>query len=228
MKAQKVSLPLFITALFLGISANYAQQPAATQPSSMQNGEQAIDVVMLHYGIDPAAQVLQTHKPLPPDGRWGVGSTAPAICSKITAPCLLLTYRVPASNIACEWTLVLGKTSDNGLILDMNEDAARYFAYRNSADPHDHPFVRQTRSVPPKYPVMAKERRIQGTVKLLAHIDITGNVDDVVYIAGPVELRDAAIDSARQWKYSPLLIDSAPVAARILVHAFDRLRHSRQ
>jgi len=223
MKAKKVSLPLFITALLLGISANYAQQPAATKSSSTQNGEQAIDVVMFHYGIDPTAEVLQNHKPLPTDGRWGVSASVPAICAKITAPCLLLTYRIPASNIACEWTVVLGKTPETGLVLDMNEDAARYFAYRSPRDPFDHPIVRQTRSVPPKFPLMAKERRIQGTVKMLAHIDVSGNVDDLAYIAGPLELRDAAMDATRQWKYSPLLINSAPVPARILVEIIFRM-----
>jgi TonB family protein len=224
MNTKKVSLLLSIAALLLGISTNYAQQPGATQPSSMQqNGEQAIDVVMLHYGIDPTAYVPPTHKSLPNDGRWGLGSGTPAICPMTAAPCLLLTYRVPTSNIACEWTVVLGKTADTGLILDMNLDAARYFAYKNAKDPFDHPIVRQTRSVPPKYPPMAKERRIQGTVKMLAHIDVSGNVDDVVYVAGPVELRDAAMEAARQWKYSPLLIDSAPMQARILVQITFRI-----
>jgi TonB family protein len=217
MNVRKASKLLSKAILLIGISTSNAQQPAATPSSPIQkNGQQAIAVVLSHYGLDPNILVLQTHKPLPADGNWAASSNASANCPKTSDPCLRLTYRVPTSNVVCEWTVLLAQTVDKSLVLDMNEDAARYFSYKNLSDPYDHPVVRSTYTKPPIYPFGAKSLHRQGTVKMLAHIDINGHVDDVIYISGPEELRAAAMDAVREWKFSPLLIEGTPLPVRIL------------
>jgi TonB family protein len=67
-------------------------------------------------------------------------------------------------------------------------------------------------SVPPVYPVEAKKARQQGSVGLHVVIGTDGNVKsvDVLHSAGP-SLDQAAMDSLRQWKYRPYLLNGTPV-----------------
>lgn len=67
-------------------------------------------------------------------------------------------------------------------------------------------------SVPPVYPADAKKARQQGSVVLHTVIGTDGNVKsvDVVNSAG-VSLDQAAMDSVRQWKYRPYLLNGTPM-----------------
>ena len=65
--------------------------------------------------------------------------------------------------------------------------------------------------VQPVYPESAKRSRISGVVILAVTIDEESNVEEVGVTKGPPELRDAAVEAVRQWKYSPTLLDGKPV-----------------
>jgi TonB family protein len=53
------------------------------------------------------------------------------------------------------------------------------------------------------YPEEALEKRVEGTVLVTIDVDSKGFVTNVVPVSGPPELFQAAIDSAKQWKFNP-------------------------
>lgn len=67
----------------------------------------------------------------------------------------------------------------------------------------------------PFYPLMAKERGIQGMVMLDARITKAGTIDDLQVISGPKELRQAAFDAVKTWKYKPFLVNGQPMEVRV-------------
>ena len=67
------------------------------------------------------------------------------------------------------------------------------------------------------YPPSAKQAGIQGTVTVLATVDTNGTVTSAKSVNGPLLLRQSAVDSVKQWKYSPGLSDGRPVAAQVTV-----------
>ena len=65
--------------------------------------------------------------------------------------------------------------------------------------------------VVPVYPQMAKQVRVQGTVKLSATIGRNGTVENLVLISGPPLLVAAAMDAVKRWVYQPTLLNGEPV-----------------
>jgi TonB family protein len=53
------------------------------------------------------------------------------------------------------------------------------------------------------YPEEALKKGIEGTVLVTIDVDSNGLVTNVVPVSGPPELFQAAIDSARQWRFNP-------------------------
>jgi protein TonB len=64
--------------------------------------------------------------------------------------------------------------------------------------------------VKPAYPADAKAAKITGTVRMHAIIGANGSVAQLEYISGPAELKDAAEDAVKQWRYKPILLNSLP------------------
>jgi len=67
------------------------------------------------------------------------------------------------------------------------------------------------KKVPPLYPPQALQMRIQGAVQLMAVISKTGNITNLKVQSGDAVLVKAAMDSVKQWKYKPYLLDGQPV-----------------
>ena len=65
--------------------------------------------------------------------------------------------------------------------------------------------------VAPKYPPEAGQKRIEGTVVLMAVIGKDGTVRDVRLESGLPLLAQAAIDAVKQWRYRPYLLNGDPV-----------------
>lgn len=70
-------------------------------------------------------------------------------------------------------------------------------------------------STRPAYPPMAKASNIQGNVVVNAEINEKGIVVFAQAITGPMFLRQAAVESVKQWKYSPAQVDGKPVASQV-------------
>ena len=73
------------------------------------------------------------------------------------------------------------------------------------------------------YPQAARQSNIQGTVTLALNIDANGKVVGAEALSGPLLLRQPAIDSVKQWKYSPGLIDGKPSPSQTTVKVEFRL-----
>jgi periplasmic protein TonB len=67
------------------------------------------------------------------------------------------------------------------------------------------------RKVPPSYPPLARQARIQGVVVLQAQISKEGNIQNLQLISGHPMLAPAAIEAVKQWKYKPYLLNGEPV-----------------
>jgi TonB family protein len=65
--------------------------------------------------------------------------------------------------------------------------------------------------VQPAYPALAKQARLQGTVRLEVLIDKTGVVSHIGLISGHPLLLPSAIEAVKQWTYRPTLLNGEPV-----------------
>jgi TonB family protein len=71
--------------------------------------------------------------------------------------------------------------------------------------------------VDPVYPPLAKQARIQGTVRLTLTIGADGHVNKITIISGHPLLIPAAMEAAHQWVYRPTLLNGEP--AEVLTEA---------
>jgi TonB family protein len=67
--------------------------------------------------------------------------------------------------------------------------------------------------VSPVYPALAKQARIQGTVRMAVLIDENGIVDRLKLIGGHPLLVNAAFEAVKQWRYRPATRGGVRVAA---------------
>jgi TonB family protein len=73
------------------------------------------------------------------------------------------------------------------------------------------------KSVQPVYPQMARTQHVSGNVQIDALIDADGNVSSMKVLSGPALLRDAALQSLKQWKYQPAELDGKPTSMHLTV-----------
>jgi len=213
---------VFLLLFSAGISkVSLAQGTTPSAAPSQQNlGQKAVDYITSHFGIDPTNLVPETHKPLTTAGKWSISKNLPPACANIRFPCVLLSYRQPGTNVLCQWTMLLKSDGEDRILLDLNEDAARYFTKKiygkdSLKTGFDEISGGELISSPqPIYPFNAKMNRIQGSIKLLAHIDEAGHISEIKVISGPELLRGSAIDAVKRWLYEPLKIDSVPISIR--------------
>ena len=71
--------------------------------------------------------------------------------------------------------------------------------------------------VRPIYPAEAKEKGIQGAVRLSAVITESGSVRVLEILEGSPLLVPPAITAAERWKYTPCLIDAKPVEVKTIL-----------
>jgi TonB family protein len=65
--------------------------------------------------------------------------------------------------------------------------------------------------VDPQYPPDARQKHIEGTVKLHATIGVDGSIKDLQPVSGPPALLPAALTAVREWRYSPTLLNGKPI-----------------
>ncbi len=71
--------------------------------------------------------------------------------------------------------------------------------------------------VPPVYPKIAEQARIQGTVLLKAVIGHDGLVQELHVISGHPMLVQPAMEAARRWRFRPYLLNGAPVEVETVI-----------
>ena len=74
--------------------------------------------------------------------------------------------------------------------------------------------------VTPRYPPLARQARIDGTVLLKAIIGRDGSVEHLTFVSGNILLEQATMDAVKQWVYKPTYLNGIPVevATEIAVH----------
>jgi len=108
-----------------------------------------------------------------------------------------------------------------GLAVNASQPAAPAAALPVGGD------VKQARlisSVPPSYPVLAKNQHIAGDVRVDALIDASGRVTTMKVVSGPTLLHQAAMDALRQWKYQPASLNGNAVPMHLTVTIQFRLQ----
>lgn len=70
---------------------------------------------------------------------------------------------------------------------------------------------KKIRHVPPVYPEIARQARVQGVVIVEVLVDERGEVSDVKVLRSVPLLDQAAVDAVRQWRYTPTLLNGLPV-----------------
>jgi TonB family protein len=73
------------------------------------------------------------------------------------------------------------------------------------------------KSVQPVYPAMAKSQHVSGNVQIDALIGADGSVSAMKVLSGPALLREAALQSLKQWKYQPAELDGKPTSMHLTV-----------
>jgi protein TonB len=67
------------------------------------------------------------------------------------------------------------------------------------------------RKIVPTYPALAKQARIQGTVRFNAIIGKDGTIQNLQMVSGHPLLVQAATEAVKQWLYKPTLLNNEPV-----------------
>ncbi len=70
----------------------------------------------------------------------------------------------------------------------------------------------------PIYPPAARASRVTGTVVLEATIAKDGTVKNLDVLSGPAPLRQAAVNSARTWRYRPFILNHEPTEVRTIIN----------
>jgi len=75
-------------------------------------------------------------------------------------------------------------------------------------------------SVPPNYPLLARQMKVQGAVSLMALISRDGTIQELQILSGPGILATAAREAVKQWHFKPYLQNGQAVEtqARITVN----------
>lgn len=69
----------------------------------------------------------------------------------------------------------------------------------------------------PAYPALPKQMRISGIVQVQVLISVDGKVLQATAINGPALLQRAAVEAARQWRFSPTTLSKVPVMVQGII-----------
>lgn len=69
-------------------------------------------------------------------------------------------------------------------------------------------------SVPPNYPLLARQMKVQGAVSLEALISRDGTIQELQILSGPGILATAAREAVKQWHFKPYIQNGQPVETR--------------
>jgi hypothetical protein len=196
---------IYIMALICASNTAYSQQTESSLQKSI--GQRAVTFLLSRFAIDTTNIVSKTGKPLQGNGQWTVGKETPTVCPASSHECVSVTYLVQETDVMCKWVVLATEDTSRSILIDTNEDAARYLTDKKLPD--GTPPLRKAISAPaPRYPHNALSEHLQGTVKLLVIINQAGHVDQVEFISGPEDLRSSAIFTSCGGLYADCLADT--------------------
>lgn len=168
----------------------------------------------------PAPRVVAAPQPPPPPPKappreavapTEIEAAAPAL------PALDLPSTIAAPVLGTPDEFRLGPTGGPGLASALGgealamPDAAQLVLDEDLVDTPPTPLV----NPPPRYPPGARERGVEGWVRVRVLVDRSGAVEQVAVDAAqpPGEFDRAAQDAARRWRFRPATYEGAPVRA---------------
>ena len=204
--------PLFIAAAFLASDWFFYQQG---QRDAEVGSTHAVTAAIHDTVTQPAGAHDSTTMPATPDG-----STPPGEAGDIPKP--------SAADAANTGTMVVHPPS----LVTKAKPAAKKSSLASSAKPSRSVVVEpENRNVAllghpnPAYPRQALREHEEGTVLVLAQVDVHGHVSDarVIRHSGSFALDRAATNEVRSWQFQPALHDGKPVVATVQVPVSYRL-----
>src|SRR5262245_41170101 len=66
------------------------------------------------------------------------------------------------------------------------------------------------KQVPPVYPPIALQARVQGVVHVVLQLSTEGKVTNIAVTAGPALLRQAGMDAVQTWTFRPYILNGVP------------------
>ena len=158
----------------------------------------------------PAAAADKEHKPSKPVEAPPVAPT-PVTATAERAVLPPLQVEVVAGN---RRTSVAAKS--NAIHLDVGSGQARAAGAATVAVTDRVQLSPQTQqnvsvSVPPDYPLLARQMKVQGAVSLQALIARDGTIQELQIVSGPEILAAAAREAVKQWHFKPYLQNGQPV-----------------
>jgi protein TonB len=79
--------------------------------------------------------------------------------------------------------------------------------------------------VEPRYPPLALQIRLEGTVRLHAIVGRDGVVRALEILSGHALLSQSALDAVRRWRYRPTILNGEPVEVETYITVIFQLRH---
>jgi len=65
--------------------------------------------------------------------------------------------------------------------------------------------------VQPSYPALARQARIQGSVRLRAIISRSGTIENLSVLSGHAMLVAVAVEAVKQWRYRPYMLNGEAI-----------------
>jgi len=78
--------------------------------------------------------------------------------------------------------------------------------------------------IQPEYPEIARQERIQGTIRLHAIIGKDGTIRGLRVMSGACSLSKSAYDAVKKWRYSPTTLEGKPVEVDTTIDVIYSLR----
>lgn len=154
--------------------------------------------------IDDALPALEFFSSTEFGVRGSIGSASPESAAPLAR--LLQTIPAPAAPPAVQPVSRPAAAEPPRIVVGGNVQAARLI-----------------RKAVPVYPVLARQARVAGTVRLQAVISTTGAIRSLKLISGHPLLTQAAIDAVTRWLYEPLLLNGRPVEVETQVEVHFKL-----
>jgi len=133
--------------------------------------------------------------------------------------------RVPANNTAIHvdvgsGAMTPGVTAAPGIAPSSSSASSSSSSSRGGVQVSPQAAQSVTVSVPPDYPLLARQMKVQGVVSLQALIARDGTIQELQILSGPEILATAAREAVKQWHFKPYLQNGQPVEtqARITVN----------
>lgn len=123
--------------------------------------------------------------------------------------------RVPAKSTAIHVDVASGAAASGAAVASSQSSAPRV---AGGAGDRVHLSPQTTQSVsvsvPPDYPLLARQMKVQGAVSLQALIARDGTIQQLEILSGPEILATAAREAVKQWHFKPYLQNGQPVETR--------------